>query len=90
LAATDAGLEKFVALTDAKTKLTAKTEFTAKAAESAKNELIDMRAGSYGFWPASMTHFVQVRGETVVQPCGIGPWQVVYVNPSDDPRRSGR
>ena len=56
----------------------------------APDELIDMPAGSYGFWPAGMTHFVQVRGETVVQLHGIGPWQIVYVNPSDDPRRSGR
>jgi len=56
----------------------------------APDHLIDMPAGCYGFWPAGMTHFVQVRGETVVQLHGIGPWQIVYVNPSDDPRRSGR
>ena len=56
----------------------------------APDNLVDMPAGSYGFWPAGMTHFVQVRGETVVQLHGIGPWQIVYVNPSDDPRRSGR
>ena len=49
-----------------------------------------MTAGTYGFWPAGMKHFVQVRGETVVQLHGNGPWQIVYVNPADDPRRSGR
>lgn len=53
------------------------------------NDLVAMPAGSYGFWPAGMTHFVQVRGETVVQLHGNGPWQIVYVNPADDPRRSG-
>ena len=56
----------------------------------APDHLIDMPAGSYGFWPAGMTHFVQVRGETIVQLHGIGHWQIVYVNPSDDPRSSGR
>jgi quercetin dioxygenase-like cupin family protein len=32
-------------------------------------------------------HFVQTRGETVVQIHGIGPWKINYVNPADDPRR---
>jgi hypothetical protein len=45
-------------------------------------------AGSYGFWPAGMRQFVQVEGQAVVQLHGIGPWQIVYVNPADDPRRA--
>lgn len=45
-------------------------------------------AGSYGFWPTGMKHFVQVEGETVVQLHGMGPWQIVYVNSADDPRRA--
>jgi quercetin dioxygenase-like cupin family protein len=47
-----------------------------------------MPAGTYGYWPAGMKHFVQVQGETVVQLHGIGPWQLVYVNPADDPRKA--
>ncbi len=43
-------------------------------------------AGTYGTWPAGMKHFVWVEGETVVQFHGDGPWRIVYVNPSDDPR----
>lgn len=45
-------------------------------------------AGTYGFWPAGMQHFAEARGETVVQVHGTGPWQIVYVNPADDPRSS--
>jgi quercetin dioxygenase-like cupin family protein len=45
-----------------------------------------MRAGSFGYWPAGMKHFVWTRGETVVQLHGVGPWQIVYLNPDDDPR----
>jgi len=43
-------------------------------------------AGSYGYWPAGMKHFAWSKGETVLQLHGIGPWQIVYVNPADDPR----
>ena len=43
-------------------------------------------AGTYGTWPAGMKHFVWVKGETVVQFHGDGPWSIEYVNPTDDPR----
>lgn len=45
-----------------------------------------MTAGSFGFWPANMKHFVEVKGTTIVQLHGVGPWGINYVNPSDDPR----
>jgi hypothetical protein len=46
----------------------------------------EMPGGTYGTWPAGMKHFVWVKGETVVQFHGEGPWQIHYVNPNDDPR----
>ena len=46
-----------------------------------------MPAGPYGTWPAGMAHFVWVKGETVVQFHGDGPWLIDYVNPADDPRK---
>jgi hypothetical protein len=33
-----------------------------------------------------MKHFVFVKGETVDQFHGLGPWSIKYVNPTDDPR----
>ena len=45
-----------------------------------------MPAGTFGFWPAGMKHFAWVKGETVVQLHGIGPWKIEYLNPADDPR----
>jgi rhodanese-related sulfurtransferase len=45
-----------------------------------------MLAGTYGHWPASMQHFVWVKGETIVQFHGDGPWTINYINPADDPR----
>ncbi|MGI8601758.1 MAG: cupin domain-containing protein [Verrucomicrobiales bacterium] len=47
-----------------------------------------MPAGTFGFWPAGMKHFVWAKGETVVQLHGIGPWKIEYVNPADDPRKA--
>lgn len=44
-------------------------------------------AGTYGTWPAGMKHFVWVKGETVVQFHGDGPWEINYLNPADDPRK---
>jgi quercetin dioxygenase-like cupin family protein len=46
----------------------------------------EMPAGSYGHWPAGMKHFASVKGETVLQVHGTGPWSIQYVNPEDDPR----
>jgi quercetin dioxygenase-like cupin family protein len=43
-------------------------------------------AGSFGFWPAGMKHVAWAEGETVIQLHGIGPWQINYLNPADDPR----
>lgn len=45
-----------------------------------------MPAGTYGYWETGMKHFVWVKGETVVQFHGMGPWSIQYVNPKDDPR----
>jgi hypothetical protein len=46
-----------------------------------------MPAGTYGTWPAKMKHFVWVKGETVIQFHGEGPWLINYLNPNDDPRK---
>jgi quercetin dioxygenase-like cupin family protein len=47
-----------------------------------------MPAGTYGSWPPGMHHFVWVKGETVVQFHGDGPWTIDYLNPADDPRKA--
>ncbi|MBW3628209.1 MAG: cupin domain-containing protein [Gemmatimonadetes bacterium] len=47
-----------------------------------------METGAYASMGAGMRHFVQTRGETVVQLNNIGPWALHYVNPADDPRNA--
>jgi quercetin dioxygenase-like cupin family protein len=43
-------------------------------------------AGTYGFWPAGMKHAAWFDAGTVIQIHGVGPWQINYLNPADDPR----
>jgi hypothetical protein len=48
----------------------------------------EMPAGSYGTWAAGMKHYAWVKGETIIQLHGVGPWTITYVNPEDDPRNA--
>jgi hypothetical protein len=57
-----------------------------EAFDTTKGE--SLPAGTYGTWPAGMTHYVWAKGETVVQFHGEGPWVIRYVNPADDPRNA--
>jgi quercetin dioxygenase-like cupin family protein len=43
-------------------------------------------AGSFVHLPAGMPHFAWAESETVVQINGMGPFDVKYVDPQDDPR----
>ena len=43
--------------------------------------------GSFVHLPAGMPHYAVAEAETVVQINGVGPFDVTYVDPADDPRR---
>jgi quercetin dioxygenase-like cupin family protein len=43
-------------------------------------------AGSFVHLPAGMPHFAWADGETIVQINGMGPFDVIYIDPKDDPR----
>src|SRR6266545_1945351 len=47
----------------------------------------ELPVGSYMRMPKTMRHFALTRGETILQVHGIGPFEVHYVNPADDPRK---
>jgi quercetin dioxygenase-like cupin family protein len=53
-----------------------------------RNSAKGLPAGSFGYWPAGMKHTAWAEGDTVIQLHGIGPWQINYVNPADDPRNA--
>lgn len=43
-------------------------------------------AGSFAFLAPKMNHFAWTERDTVIQLHGVGPWQINYLNPADDPR----
>lgn len=49
-----------------------------------------LTAGSYSTMPAGMRHFANAKGDTELQLATNGPWGIHYVNPADDPRKSGK
>jgi hypothetical protein len=44
-------------------------------------------AGSFVRMPKEMRHFAWAKGETIIQVHGMGPFEITYVNPADDPRK---
>ncbi len=46
-----------------------------------------LEAGSYFSMPPEMVHYAVTEGETIVQLTTIGPWDIIYINPEDDPRK---
>ena len=43
--------------------------------------------GSAAIMQPKTNHFVWTSEETVVQVHGVGPQDIIYVNPEDDPRK---
>lgn len=43
--------------------------------------------GSVGIMPAKSPHYAWTAEATELQLHGVGPWDIVYVDPADDPRR---
>ena len=44
-------------------------------------------AGGYALLPADMRHYALAKTAAVVQVHGMGPFQLTYVNPADDPSK---
>jgi len=52
-----------------------------------RNATMAFGPGSYTSMPPGMAHFAIAEGETVIQLTSVGPWEINYINPRDDPRR---
>lgn len=52
-----------------------------------EDRMQELPAGSYVMLPANMPHYNRMKGETILQFHGIGPYDINYVNPEDDPSR---
>lgn len=49
--------------------------------------LEELPVGSYVNMPKTMRHYAMAKGETIIQLHGMGPFEINYVNASDDPRK---
>ncbi|WP_292529406.1 cupin domain-containing protein [Methylocystis sp.] len=47
-------------------------------------------AGGFAATPAEVGHWVSFDDNTVIQVTGIGPWNITYLDPRDDPRAAQR
>ena len=50
---------------------------------------MSLNAGGFATAPAQQHHWAVARSHAVVQVHAIGPFQLTYVNPADDPSRKG-
>lgn len=48
----------------------------------------ELAAGGFHFLPGKAHHAAEARGETVVQVHGMGPFDIHYLNPADDPSKT--
>ncbi|HKP84467.1 MAG TPA: cupin domain-containing protein [Blastocatellia bacterium] len=47
----------------------------------------ELKPGSFASMSKGTRHYAWSKGETVIQVHGVGPFEVTYVNPADDPRK---
>lgn len=47
----------------------------------------ELSMGSFHFLPAKSHHSAEARGDVVVQVNGLGPFDIHYVNPADNPNK---
>jgi len=51
-----------------------------------ESKLNTLPAGGFVWMAPGMRHFGMTKGEAIFQVHAMGPWQLYYVNPAEDPR----
>ena len=46
-----------------------------------------LNTGGHARMPRKLNHYVQAKGETIVQITAMGPFAITYADPKDDPRK---
>ncbi|MFO1125322.1 MAG: cupin domain-containing protein [Methylocystis sp.] len=49
-----------------------------------------LSTGGFAATPAEVVHWVTFDDSTVIQVTGVGPWNITYLDPRDDPRAPQR
>lgn len=53
----------------------------------ADDKLETLAVGAEASIPPKQPHYVRTKGQTMVEVSSTGPFEVIYVNPADDPRK---
>lgn len=48
----------------------------------------ELKQGGFVFLPAKTTHYLWTKQDTVLQINGVGPFQVLWTHPEDDPKNA--
>jgi quercetin dioxygenase-like cupin family protein len=54
-----------------------------------ESTMTDLPTDGFVLLPAEMRHYAMAKSEAIVQVHGMGPFQLTYVNPEDDPSTRG-
>lgn len=55
-----------------------------------KSQSHALGAGGFHYLPAKAHHYAFTKGPTIVQISGEGPFDIVYINPADDPEKKAK
>jgi quercetin dioxygenase-like cupin family protein len=53
-----------------------------------ESKMSSFTAGSFAWLDPTVHHYAMAATDTVIQLHGTGPWEIIYINSSDDPRKS--
>jgi hypothetical protein len=48
----------------------------------------ELGAGAYHYLPGKMHHAAEAKSDVILQLDGMGPFDIHYINPADDPKKS--
>lgn len=55
-----------------------------------KKQAVALPAGTFAYMQPNMHHFAFTKAPTIIQLQDIGPWDITYVNPQDDPSKKNK
>jgi len=53
-----------------------------------ETKMSSFSAGAFAYLEPTVHHYAMAKGDTVIQLHGQGPWQILYINPADNPQKS--
>jgi len=52
-----------------------------------ESKMSSFSPGAFAYLEPTVHHYAMAKGDTVIQLHGQGPWQIIYVNPADNPQK---